>query len=59
MIFQYDDNVELLSDTIPENTTHLFFGVDFNQSIVILPSINKIVVLDIILIKVLTSFRHK
>ena len=37
MSFQYDDNIELLSNTIPKNTKHLYFGDNFNQSVDMLP----------------------
>ena len=33
MDFRYNDNIELLSNTIPENTDYLYFGDDFNQSV--------------------------
>ena len=33
MIFQYNDNIELLSNTIPKHTKILVFGDNFNQSV--------------------------
>ena len=35
--FYYDDNIELLSNTIHENTKYLVFGDKFNQKVDILP----------------------
>ena len=37
MHFTYDDNVELLSDTIPKDTIYLIFGDSFNQPVDMLP----------------------
>ena len=37
MNFDYCDNVELLSNTIPKNTKHLYFGNSFNQKVDMVP----------------------
>ena len=37
MNFQYNDDIELLSDTIPDDTMYLGFGHNFNQSVDMLP----------------------